>query len=317
MTRIKDFEVTIRIKNNQVRERRLELGMTQPQFAKAVECSSALVSAIECMRESPFTKKGEWKRWAKRMAEFLQVDPDTLWPKTILEVKKTVAVRRMDAPEMLLTTNSQSSQLLALPPSEHAVDDELAADIREAMKQCLTPREYKVLSLRFGIDDPDEQDMTLAQVGKAIGTQSERARQIEAKALRKLRHPRYSKKLRGHTDDGVNLDTDIWSRLGIHETTDKDQVKWACKVLRAPMEEKIDEIEETLKRAAKAWKRAHPLMRMEYWEANYNHNRLRREQEELRQKILELRHVERAAYRWIRKRLRGENPTTRRAIYVQ
>ena len=62
----------------------------------------------------------------------------------------------------------------------------------------LTPREEKVLRLRFGLDDGRQR--TLEEVGKEFNVTRERIRQIEAKALRKLRHPSRSKKLRDFLD---------------------------------------------------------------------------------------------------------------------
>ena len=58
----------------------------------------------------------------------------------------------------------------------------------------LTPREEKVLRLRFGLEDGKAR--TLEEVGKEFMVTRERIRQIEAKALRKLRHPSRAKKLR-------------------------------------------------------------------------------------------------------------------------
>ena len=62
----------------------------------------------------------------------------------------------------------------------------------------LTPREEKVLRLRYGIDDGKPR--TLEEVGKEFNVTRERIRQIEAKALRKLRHPSRSKKLKEFID---------------------------------------------------------------------------------------------------------------------
>jgi RNA polymerase primary sigma factor len=67
----------------------------------------------------------------------------------------------------------------------------------------LTPREAKVLRMRFGIDM--NTDHTLEEVGKQFDVTRERIRQIEAKALRKLRHPSRSEQLRSFLDTRGNL----------------------------------------------------------------------------------------------------------------
>ena len=84
-------------------------------------------------------------------------------------------------------------------PSEQAADVLLREHIEEVM-QTLTPREAKVLKLRFGLQDGRMR--TLEEVGKEFDVTRERIRQIEAKALRKLRHPSRSKRLK----DFMNTD---------------------------------------------------------------------------------------------------------------
>ena len=66
--------------------------------------------------------------------------------------------------------------------------------LQKVIRYTLTPREEKVLRLRFGIEDG--RTRTLEEVGKEFNVTRERIRQIEAKALRKLRHPSRSKKLK-------------------------------------------------------------------------------------------------------------------------
>ncbi len=77
-------------------------------------------------------------------------------------------------------------------PVDAVVNDNLKERVREVLKT-LTPREEKVLKMRFGIDVASEH--TLEEVGKDFSVTRERIRQIEVKALRKLRHPSRAKKL--------------------------------------------------------------------------------------------------------------------------
>jgi len=78
-------------------------------------------------------------------------------------------------------------------PSEAAVNMNLAEQTRKVLAT-LTPREEKVLRMRFGIGE--KADHTLEEVGQDFAVTRERIRQIEAKALRKLRHPTRSRKLK-------------------------------------------------------------------------------------------------------------------------
>jgi len=78
-------------------------------------------------------------------------------------------------------------------PAEGASFALLREQLEEVLDS-LTPREEKVLRLRFGLDDG--RSRTLEEVGQVFGVTRERIRQIEAKALRKLRHPSRSKKLK-------------------------------------------------------------------------------------------------------------------------
>jgi len=84
-----------------------------------------------------------------------------------------------------------------LSPGEAVVNFGLSEQTRRALRT-LTPREEKVLRMRFGIGE--KADHTLEEVGRDFSVTRERIRQIEAKALRKLRHPSRSKKLKSFLD---------------------------------------------------------------------------------------------------------------------
>jgi RNA polymerase primary sigma factor len=87
---------------------------------------------------------------------------------------------------------------LSFPSPDDALgDQELSRETRDLLK-LLSPREEQVLRMRFGIDGPG--DLTLEEVGKSFELTRERIRQIETKALRKLRLPSYHRKLKSHID---------------------------------------------------------------------------------------------------------------------
>lgn len=91
-----------------------------------------------------------------------------------------------------------------LSPADAVVSNDLKERVRKVLKT-LTPREEKVLKMRFGIDVASEH--TLEEVGKDFGVTRERVRQIEVKALRKLRHPSRSKELLPFLEKELMLDS--------------------------------------------------------------------------------------------------------------
>lgn len=91
-------------------------------------------------------------------------------------------------------------------PAESVASSDLKERVREILKT-LAPREEKVLKMRFGIDVASEH--TLEEVGKDFSVTRERIRQIEVKALRKLRHPSRSKKLQTFFDKDIDTSGDV------------------------------------------------------------------------------------------------------------
>lgn len=85
-----------------------------------------------------------------------------------------------------------------LSPADIAVQKSLKKDIEELLNE-LSEREREILKLRFGLED--NQPRTLEEVGKLFNVTRERIRQIEAKALRRLRHPSRSKKIKDYLED--------------------------------------------------------------------------------------------------------------------
>ena len=88
----------------------------------------------------------------------------------------------------------------SVSPSDAAISISLQEQT-ESLLKTLTPREERVIKMRFGLEDGSEH--TLEEVGQSFAVTRERIRQIEAKALRKLRHPSRSRNLRSFLEDSL------------------------------------------------------------------------------------------------------------------
>lgn len=192
---MRDLRIAVRLYNNQLRERREERGFSVPSFAEIADVEYGAYLALETLRASPLTSgrgpRGprpiEWRQIALRIAEFWDVDVAVLWPDEILAVERSSSEIRVDAEEFrALIENRQSLaafDLLANKELNHQLVEALAV---------LNPREQRVIRGRFGIDGDTHAGhlgMTLDDLSEELGICRARVRQIEAKALRKLRHP--------------------------------------------------------------------------------------------------------------------------------
>jgi RNA polymerase primary sigma factor len=104
-------------------------------------------------------------------------------------------------------------------PADSVASNDLKERVRELLKG-LTPREEKVLKMRFGIDVASEH--TLEEVGKDFGVTRERIRQIEVKAIRKLRHPSKSDGLREFFNKNEQANAPKKSKDEAHDAYDSE-----------------------------------------------------------------------------------------------
>ena len=119
------------------------------------------------------------------LAEVCDMEPDK-----ILEIlKRDKNVVSLDTP----IKEDEDSSLVEFIPSDANLDDVVIHEVDELLTG-LNDQEQKVLRMRFGLDDDDPK--TLEEIGKVFGVTRERIRQIEAKAIRKLRHPSRLKQLK-------------------------------------------------------------------------------------------------------------------------
>lgn len=148
-------------------------------------------------------------RISRQLVQRLGREPtdDEIAKEMAIEEGKVEEIRRIAQLPVSLETpigEEEDSQLgdfiedRDLPSPEESAAGHLLREQIEEMLEALSEREKEVLHYRFGLEDG--RSYTLEEVGKRFGVTRERIRQIEAKALRKLRHPSRSKKLRDFLD---------------------------------------------------------------------------------------------------------------------
>jgi len=154
--------------------------------AESGVCQSQLSSLLS-MRAAPITQDGEFSTGAKQIMEALGAAPSDLWTDAQLTMRlgRNTAETTMgqDALQYLLESHVDA---MTLPNPEDAADASMMSRLVAKVLGTLTPREEKVLRMRNGIGC---QDMTLEECGETLGVTPERVRQIECRAIRKLRNP--------------------------------------------------------------------------------------------------------------------------------
>lgn len=202
---MKEFELTFRIRNNLLVQKREELGMDQKECAQAIGISYGLYAGYETLRRNPLWEgkinqtKEVWKPTVLKIAEFYGVSPEDLFPGTVLQVKKNKVVKKMDFIDLvpLLPEHEEMAALAEYNSMEGVIDSGKLEDKTREVIHTLKPREEKLIRMRFGIG---ENASTLKEIAEDFNVTNERIRQMEAKALRKLRHPSRSKQLRSFVD---------------------------------------------------------------------------------------------------------------------
>ena len=191
-----EFRVKITVRNNLLLNAIEEAGYkSQTDFAKSIGVHVTKVNALVALRDPPLNSNGEFSEIAKAVMEALGACPTDLWTEQQLtmQLKRNSADMKMGANTLRLMLSDQNDPAML----EYDVDDmnifreELEYTMAD-MLDSMTPRESKILKLRFGIGCEEH---TYEEIGKMFDVTRERVRQIEAKALRKLRHPSRSDKL--------------------------------------------------------------------------------------------------------------------------
>lgn len=177
-----DFEVTIKLRNNHLKERRVALGLSPREFAEVARVCYPSYLDLETMRVAPIKKDRAWRKAVLAVAEYYKVLPEVLFPEEILKVTNPEVVRKAsyEQIEPLLTCQITEAPQLASDILEQR-------DVHNAVHGILSElpeKARKVIEERYGFTG---EGRTYGSMAEDRNFSTERVRQIHEKAIDDLR----------------------------------------------------------------------------------------------------------------------------------
>jgi RNA polymerase sigma factor (sigma-70 family) len=212
---VNEYRIRVTVKNNLILTAIERAGYrSAAAFCREAGMTPTALSGLITMKSPPLLVTGEFSEGAKNLMEILCLAPTDLWTseQLTLKLRHNSAERdvNLDGMRAALGMNAEEALMLVAPSPEEAMEEKDIANLIEEQLATILPNEQRVLRMRYGIGCPEH---TLAEVGRALDLSQERIRQIEAKALRKLKYTQRSVVLKQLTEayepDGLpkfNLD---------------------------------------------------------------------------------------------------------------
>lgn len=192
---MKEYRVKVTVRNNLLLSAIESAGYkSQAEFARDAGLTDTQVTALVSMRTCPIRNNGQFTEVAQTIMEVLGACPTDLWTNEQLSMrlKNNSAEGELSKAELLPALGMNPIDMIEFKTPEEYASDEDRTNVVASTLKTLTFREQMVLGKRFGINSEEQ---TLEQVANEMGMTRERIRQIEAKALRKMRHPSRSDEL--------------------------------------------------------------------------------------------------------------------------
>ncbi|OGD31798.1 hypothetical protein A3C91_00010 [Candidatus Azambacteria bacterium RIFCSPHIGHO2_02_FULL_52_12] len=174
-------EIQVRARHHALVEYRRKNDLTQKELGRLLGISASLVSAFEKLRSYP-----KDTAMMAMLCDWLETTPDELFPPFIRDARFLKIAKQITFIHEVNPMELSRHEMPVLPLPDEIYE---AAELQEKLDEALgtlTPREEDVLRKRFGLNGDV---MTLEETAKEKSVTKERIAQIEAKALRKLRHP--------------------------------------------------------------------------------------------------------------------------------
>lgn len=179
---MKDYRVTVKVRNNRI-IKAIEAagGVLGQKWCRANGLSYAAINDLVNLTSSPLFQSGEMREVSLKLCDVLNKLPEDLWSnEQLYPLEKNFSDIEMSHAQILAITSQQEDSLSV----EHDIEtNDRERLISEALKK-LTRREESVIRMMY------YDNLTLEATGKLIGLSKERVRQIETKAIMKMRNPK-------------------------------------------------------------------------------------------------------------------------------
>ena len=196
-----DYLLKVKVQNNRIISLMRDRGIaTISELSRVTKISAAVLHGLANMMASPFSHArsnkdkftdGLWRKPVVELAEFFGVLPDEMFNEQQLRSPlKTNATEKAVKQKDILAF---MPQLQELPEPDAAYIEDMKVNVLNETLAALNPREQKVINMRYGLNG--EEPNYLETIAVAMDLSRERIRQIEGKALRKLRRPKRNEKL--------------------------------------------------------------------------------------------------------------------------
>jgi RNA polymerase sigma factor (sigma-70 family) len=190
---MKEFRIELAIRNNHIIERMRMCGYNNvAEFSRANGLNNCMIGNYINLKTPAVTKTGAWKQSALNLSDALKCMPGDLW--TDLQREMGLAQNRR---EIRVDQADISAVFIDNPdPMQLLEQKEFRIRLEETVSE-LDERLQDILRMRFALA-PYHREYTLREIGEIYSITRERVRQIEIRAIRKLRQPELSKRIRGY-----------------------------------------------------------------------------------------------------------------------